>query len=170
MPKMPKQKPGKSKQEYGTPDDLLVAVKRRLHIPDFYIDLAASHDNSVAAWCFTEEDDALSLDWPNKSDLDEEAQVWNWCNPPYANITSWVKKAKEEASKGAQTVMLVPASVGSNWFASYVEPYAFVSYLNPRLTFKGELTPYPKDCMLLFYTPWGFTGHEVWYWKNRIGG
>ena len=157
----PVQKPGRSRQDYGTPDTLLVAVKHRLCIDAFTIDLAADAGNAVAGDYFDEKENALEQAWPFHG--------WNWLNPPFADISPWVKKAKEEAESGASTVVLVPASVGANWFATWVEPYAYQSYLNPRLTFKGETTPYPKDCMLLFYTPWGFTGHEIWHWKARIG-
>ncbi len=44
---MPEQKPGRSKQDYGTPKDLLKAVRRRLGIVDFAIDLAAHEQNHV---------------------------------------------------------------------------------------------------------------------------
>lgn len=44
---MPRQKPGRSKQDYRTPRAFLVAVKGLLGIEDFTIDLAASVSNSV---------------------------------------------------------------------------------------------------------------------------
>lgn len=159
--RMPKQKPGKSKQDYGTPPDLLAAVKQRLCINEFVKDLAASPDNAVCPYYYTEEINSLSdnIGWNHNG--------WCWLNPPFAKIQPWVKKASEEATKGAHITMLVPASVGSVWWYTYVEPYAYVSFLSPRLTFVGETTPYPKDCALLLYTPWGFTGHEIWYWKDR---
>ncbi len=40
----PKQKPGRSKQDYGTPPEFLDAVKARFRIEAFDCDLAASHD------------------------------------------------------------------------------------------------------------------------------
>lgn len=159
MSKMPAQRPSTSRQDYETPDDILLAVKNRLHIEHFAMDVAASPTNAVTTEYYTEQTDGLANPWAGEG--------WNWCNPPFGQLALWVKKAKEEAERGASTVMLVPASVGSNWYASWVEPYAFVSYLNPRLTFKGATDPYPKDLMLLFYTPWGFTGNEVWFWKAR---
>lgn len=154
----PQQKPGRSRQDYGTPDDLLAAIARRLRILGFATDLAADADNAIAPFYWTKEADALIQDWPTSG--------WNWCNPPYADIAPWVQKAMQEATKGVQTVMLLPASVGSNWYAEFVEDFAFVNWLNPRVTFKGETAPYPKDCMLCFYTPWGFTGNATWYWRQ----
>jgi phage N-6-adenine-methyltransferase len=161
MAKMPVQKPGKSKQDYGTPPELLAAVKSRLCIYDFSIDLAAGNDNVVCDRFYTEADDSLreELTWnPHPGE-------WAWLNPPYSDIEPWVFKAWYEAKDGAHVVMLVPSSVGSNWWKQYVDPYAYVAHLNGRLTFVGETKPYPKDCSLLFYTPWGFKGTEVWNWR-----
>lgn len=156
MSQMPVQKPGRSKQDYGTPKDLLFAVKNRLKIPNFSCDIAASPENAVCDDYITEEQNALTMEWP---------RGWNWLNPPFEKLMPWVHKASDEAEKGASTVMLVPASVGSNWWSTYVEFYAYAVFLNPRITFVGEKHPYPKDCALLFYTPFGFTGHEIWRWK-----
>jgi phage N-6-adenine-methyltransferase len=158
---MPEQKPGRSRQDYGTPPELIQAVKERLHIKDFGIDLAAGMDNAQATVWFNEEQDSLAQNWAK--DLGKD---WGWLNPPFSNIEPWVMKASQESNNGAHIVMLVPASVGANWWRHWVEPWAYQSFLNGRLTFVGETTPYPKDCALLLYTPWGFTGHEVWRWKK----
>lgn len=157
---MPAQRPGRSKQDYGTPKALLNAVRDRLHIAEFDIDVAASQENAVCPKFFTEEDDALIQDW-------KVGTGWNWLNPPFGQLELWTVKAKLEAEKGAQTVMLVPVSPGSNWWAEYVEPFVYVSYLHGRVTFVGATGPYPKDTAILLYTPWGVIGHEIWYWRGR---
>lgn len=171
MAKVPRQKPHCSKQDYGTPPELLTAIRNRLRIDEFAVDLAASKDNAVCRCFYDESYDSLkrSRDWA--------VDGWAWLNPPFANITSWVSKALHESTNyGAHVVMLTPASPGSNWWRDYVEPYAYVSYLNGRFVFVG--TPnnpktgkpdvYPKDCALLFYTPWGFRGSEVWNWRRDL--
>lgn len=164
---MPLQKPGKSRQDYQTPKELVDAVCKRLNINHFTIDLAASDHNTQCDFFFTEEDDALSSvrawDYGNEPSV----RGWAWLNPPYSNIEDWVCKASKEA-KRAQIVMLVPSSVGSNWWRDWVEPYAYVVHLNGRLTFVGETTPYPKDCSLLLYTPFRFRGTEVWDWRGSM--
>ena len=159
---MPQQKPGKSRQDYGTPPELLEAVKKRLHIREFAIDLAASYENSVASQFYHEQDSALEEDngWVFNG--------WCWLNPPYSNIAPWVEKAAKEAQHGTQIAVLIPASVGANWWRDWVEPYSYQSFLNGRLTFVGETTPYPKDCALLLYHPWQFTGHEIWNWRGYV--
>lgn len=157
---MPIQKPGRSKQDYCTPTEFLAAVKDRLCIGNFDMDVAATAENAVCVNYYDESMDALSRQW-----LVTQGG-WIWCNPPFGKITPWVKKAAWESYNGASVAMLVPASVGSNWWRDYVELYAYQVFLNGRITFVGESTPYIKDCALLFYTPWGFTGHEVWTWGH----
>lgn len=168
----PKQKPHKSKQDYGTPDDLLTAIKMRLCIEGFGLDIAASPENAVCKPFYTEEMNALSEGRPWRS-LDPELP-WSWLNPPYTNIYPWAEKAAKQAQCGAQIIMLVPASPGSQWWFDWVTPYAYVTYLHGRPIFKGTpINPktgkqdaYPKDCALLLYTPYRFTGTDIWKWKE----
>lgn len=164
---MPKQKPGKSKQDYHTPKELLEAVKQRLCITDFTWDLAASVEDAVCADFYTEEDDSLVCDWP------KTYGGWCWLNPPYADIEPWVAKAANSTAHGAQTVMLVPASVGANWWKTFVEPFSYQVFLNGRLCFIPDWREqgfkskplYPKDCALLLYSTWSFRGNEIWSWE-----
>lgn len=156
----PKQKPGRSKQDYSTPREFVRAVCHRLRIDDFSIDLAADKDNAVCDEFYTQEQDAIIQFW-------NPYGGWAWCNPPYADIEPWVAKAAKESQNGAQVAMLLPSSVGANWWRVWVEPYAYQVHLNGRLAFMPDKPKwlYPKDCTLLLYHPWGFTGHEIWRWK-----
>lgn len=166
---MPKQKPGKSKQDYTTPPELIQAICNRLMVPNFRLDAAASHGNAVCANYYTEAENGLERPWLRYSG-------WNWCNPPFANIYDWVAKANAESAVGAHSVVLIPASVGSDWWRECVEPFAYIVFLHGRLTFggtpinpkTGKPDPYPKDCALLFYTPWGFRGSEIWSWRRDV--
>lgn len=158
--KMPEQKPGRSRQDYGTPKELLTAVQRRLKVNHFTVDLAASHENTVCELYFTEECNSLAQNW-----LVASRGGWAWLNPPFADLAPWVTKAAVESATGAHIAMLVPSSVGSNWWKKWVEPFAYVAHLTGRLTFVGETTPYPKDCSLLFYQPGWFVGSTCWDWR-----
>ena len=163
---MPAQKPGRSKQDYQTPEDFVLAVQRRLHIPYFGWDLAADKDNTQATRFFTEDDDSLKQVW---SSLYYNAAMpeWLWLNPPYADIEPWVKKASEESRLGAFVAMLVPASVGANWWRDYVEFESYQLFLNGRIKFVGAKDYYPKDCALLLYTPFIRSGSAVWDWRSN---
>lgn len=153
----PKHNRGRSKQDYRTPPEFLRALKARLGVVGFYRDLAAS-DDSVAPRFFSKEDDALTKEW-----VAPEGE-WLFCNPPYSNIGPWVMKASECSSNVA---MLIPASVGSNWWKDSVDGVANVLFLNGRLTFVGATAPYPKDCAILLFThKRGSAGYSVWSWRE----
>ena len=154
---MPAQKPGRSKQDYQTPPEFIRAVKHLLGVEAFGLDLAASQENTQANHFWSEADNALGLDW-------YVLEGWNWLNPPYANITPWVKKAAEADRKIA---VLVPASVGSGWWHDWVFRRSFILYLRPRISFIGADGPYPKDLALLLY---GILpkGDAAWNWRTDV--
>jgi phage N-6-adenine-methyltransferase len=156
----PPQKPGRSKQDYGTPPAFVRAVEQMLGIKHFDVDLAASRENAVASSYYTEADDALKHGWFGRA-----GDAWCFLNPPYARIAPWVEKCDEEAERGLRIAALLPAAVGSNWFARHVAGKAHVLFLRPRLVFVGETAPYPKDLMLCLYDG-PRVGHATWDWKG----
>lgn len=169
----PPQKPHRSRQDYATPPEFITAVKAFLGIGQFAIDLAASDENAKALAYFSEADDSLTQDWTKAlSDLQGDTPLadrdlaWAWLNPPYANIGAWVEKARAEAAKGAAIAMLLPASVSTEWYAAHVHGRADVVFIRPRLTFVGHADPYPKDLMLLLYSPEAEGVTSTWNWKT----
>lgn len=148
-----------TRQDYETPQDFFGAVSKNLK---FEWDLAADKHNAKCTNFITEEQDTFKYCWHTLSDN------FLWLNPPFKNIEPWVKKCKEESIKSAKIAMLVPASVGSNWFKNYVFNQAMVIFLNGRLIFEGETKPYPKDCMLVVW--WNFMkpGIGIWRWKEEV--
>jgi DNA (cytosine-5)-methyltransferase 1 len=141
-----------------------------LEIPRFSVDLAANHKNRVCDHFFDEEENSLDDGWAWQDHI--ATYEWAWLNPPYANIAPWVQKAansKPFLSNYSGIAMLVPASVGANWWRDYVDGQAHVRFLNGRLTFVGHTAPYPKDLALLLYSlsvsykP----GYHVWDWRNN---
>lgn len=65
---MPPQKPGRSKQDYQTPDDFMVAIRRRFGL--IVHDLAADNQNTQATSFYDEATNALN---PTVGDI-----VSNW--------------------------------------------------------------------------------------------
>ena len=161
----PKQKPGLSKQDYSTPPEFVSAVKGLLIIDNFSVDLAASMTNFVCPVFYDEQADALADKNPWTVD------GWGWLNPPFAHIEPWVRKAYYESQNGAKIAMLVPASVGANWWLKWVHMKATVIFLIGRLTFVGHKDPYPKDCALLLYDEKDSHGiapfYTVWSWRKK---
>lgn len=120
-------------------------------------DLAASARNAKAQYYWTEQDNSLTKRW-HLLWRDAGMNPLCWLNPPFTNITVWARKCAEEVQLGARILLLVPASVGANWFWQWVVPYADV-YSVGRMVFDdcydkaGKLitTPYPKDLVLCHY-------------------
>lgn len=170
---MPRQKPHRSKQDYGTPLELICAVNCRFG--QLTWDLAATAENTVAPRrpgpggavdCFFSEglDDALTTSWEvfTRADL-------LWLNPPFGAIaTTWAPLVSRWTRKlpWLRVLMLTPGSIGSEWFQRYVHRKAMVLALSPRLHFIGAADPYPKDCMLSCFG-FGVTGFDVWRWDEE---
>lgn len=146
-------------QAWQTPPEFLDAVKRRLRINNFRIDLAASHSNKVCDNWYDEATNALAPhnEW--------RLNGWAWLNPPYAIITPWVAKCTTESKAGACIACLVPASTGANWWRDYVVNDAHILFLNGRLKFVGATNYYPRDLALLLYTPFIRNGSAIWDWR-----
>lgn len=166
MGRMPRQKPGRSKQAYRTPRDFLDAVEARFGTITF--DLAATDKNAICESYYTRKNDSLRAGWP----LDGVS----WLNPPFGHIEPWVKRCAEHSrlikrykSEG-KIIVLVPASIGAVWFEDWVLRFADIYALRPRLTFVGKRTTYPKDLALLrFPRKRPPCRINVWHWKQPNG-
>jgi phage N-6-adenine-methyltransferase len=145
---------GRSKQDYATPRDFIQAVEKRFGT--IRHDLAASSGNAVCANYYDEHQDAFLHDWSSLAGV-------LWLNPPFASVAPWAAKAARDASPRTRILMLVPASIGSEWFAEHVYPHALVYGLRPRLSFDG-VNSFPKDCILAAYG-FGAHGFDLWRWK-----
>lgn len=166
---MPLQRPGQSKQTYRTPKGFIDAVENRFGPITF--DLAAEPETAWAKHFFTKEDDAFRQDW-----LAPEMGDHLWLNPPFANIGEWAQQCSATmrlARRELSISFLVPASIGAEWFASYVYPYAHTYAILGRLSF-DDVGVYPKDCILARYhsEAEGAYGFSVWDWRKQcsLGG
>lgn len=159
--KMPAQRPGRSETVVATPDDFMKEVKKYFGIKAFDIDLAADRTNTKAKRFITKEQNALDHDFSWRRAILSRQTAW--LNPPYDHIEPWVRKA---AQTGRSIFVLVPASVGSNWWRDWVDGTADVYLLNGRIKFVGHKTGYPKDLALLVYGGL-VTGYQVWDWKPK---
>jgi hypothetical protein len=164
---MPKQRPGRSRQDYATPPEFILAVLARLRVARFKFDFAAAaHNSKAGSKYWSEADDALSkslAEWARKC-----RGGWGWLNPPFADIEPWAAACHHaSANHDAHIALLVPASVGANWYADYVHGRALVLALSPRLAFDPDRPTwgYPKDCILALYGPTVSPGFDCWRWK-----
>lgn len=143
---------GKGNNNAATPWAFINPVQEKFGKLDW--DLAASVLNTKAEKFLAEKINSLVQPWHKLG----PGRPLLWLNPPFTTITPWAKKCAEECQLGARILLLVPASVGSNWYWDWVVPYADV-YSVGRMVFDdcydkhGELitTPYPKDLILCHY-------------------
>ncbi len=154
---------GRSRQDYGTPRDFLGAVEQRFG--PIVWDLAASAENAVCKRHLGpgshSNRDALALDWGS---LLRTLGGVAWLNPPFADIAPWASRCAALSERGGWTLLLVPASVGTAWWAESVHGKGFAFWLSPRLTFAGCSDPYPKDLALVAYG-FGVHGAAPWRWR-----
>lgn len=151
----PIQKPGRSKQDYGTPPELLAAIARQFGPIEF--DLAARADNAVAPAFYSPEQDSLAQDWTLAG-----VRV-AFLNPPFANIDPWAEKLAACRELARWTLMLVPASMSSGWWVRHVL-HKVMAFGIPRVTFVGESSPYPKD-LALIAAGYHVVGQGFWRWR-----
>jgi phage N-6-adenine-methyltransferase len=82
----------------------------------FSVDVAASPANALCRRYYTKEDDGLTKSWTGER---------VWCNPPYSNIPTWVRKAWQEWGAWERPeliVMLLPANrTEQGWWQAHIE-------------------------------------------------
>lgn len=168
---MPLQKPGRSKQDLGTPFEFIRAVEARFGLLEW--DLAAHAGNTKCGEFFygpgsAHGEDTFEIDWATRHPTGTL-----WFNPEFGDITRAAEKCAAECRRRHGLIaMLTPASIGTDWFAAHVHRKAFVLGLSPRMPFDGQppnprtgkIDPFPKDLMLSVFGM-GLSGFDTWRWK-----
>lgn len=167
----------RSKQDSATPADFIRAVENCFGKLSF--DLAASFYNTKHPSYFAKEGscdpsalgfDSLKQDWAALSHLVAPNTIL-FLNPEFKIATPWVKKCHETTPNlvnGVKIGLLIPASVGSNWYRDFVWQKSFTNYLNGRLTFEEDEHPYPKDLMFCLFGANLVNGVGIWEWRKAI--
>lgn len=115
----------------------------------FTLDPCATPATAKVARYFTEADDGLAKSWRGER---------VFMNPPYGReVYAWTRKAREEATRGATVVGLLPASCDLAWWHEDVMGFAEVRYIRGRVRF---LTGGP-------YRASGFFASVVVVWHPR---
>lgn len=91
----------------------------------------------------------------------------NWCNPPYSDITPWIKKAIIERDKGNVTVVFVPEDSSTAWGELALDECSEYHNIVGRISFIDPLTGKPKNgnnkgSRAYVFSPFGLVrGHAV---------
>ncbi|WP_417550153.1 DNA N-6-adenine-methyltransferase [Methylophaga sp.] len=113
-------------------------IRDRLRTPDFItwwlgqrfnfaIDLAAERGIEKFPLFLCKEQDALTMDW-------HKLPSPGFCNPPYSDPKSWLKKAWTEAQLGYTSVFYLPNPNGEESFRDYAFGKAStIIYINGRI-------------------------------------
>lgn len=122
----------------------------------FQLDAAAAPHNALCRKFITAEQNTLETPWSDYLDIPGYA----WLNPPYSDITPFVKKAAAENKSQIGTVMLVPADTSVGWFREAIETASEVRFITAgRLAFINPVTGKPvsgnnKGSMLIIWRPY----------------
>jgi site-specific DNA-methyltransferase (adenine-specific) len=111
----------------------------------FTCDVCATQANTKVGHFFSPEVDGLSQEWTGTVLM----------NPPYGvELKKWMKKASEEAQKGATVIALIPARTDTKWWFDYVaHKAAEIRFLKGRLRFGNAEHSAPFPSAVVIYRP-----------------
>lgn len=135
--------------EWATPKAFFNLLNEEFN---FVLDVAASTINHKTEIWF-------GLDQPNENLRDGLELSWSdyskggsiFMNPPYGRaIRDWMRKANEEAKKGATIVCLVPARTDTQWFHESCLDHE-IRYIKGRLKFNDgdSVAPFPSIVVIM---------------------
>ncbi|HBM2840104.1 TPA: phage N-6-adenine-methyltransferase [Enterobacter hormaechei] len=122
----------------------------------FQLDAAAAPHNALCRKFITAEQNTLETSWSDYLNV----PGYVWMNPPYSDITPFVKKAATESANQIGTVMLVPADTSVGWFKEAIQTASEVRFITAgRLAFINPVTGKPvsgnnKGSMLIIWRPY----------------
>ncbi|EMN1412617.1 phage N-6-adenine-methyltransferase [Enterobacter cloacae] len=122
----------------------------------FQLDAAAAPHNALCRKFITAEENTLETPWADYLSI----PGYVWLNPPYSDITPFVKKAAAESANQIGTVMLVPADTSVGWFKEAIQTASEVRFITAgRLAFINPVTGKPvsgnnKGSMLIIWRPY----------------
>ncbi|KKN10502.1 hypothetical protein LCGC14_1035870 [marine sediment metagenome] len=84
--------------------------------------------------------------FPGFDGLKKEWGRVNFVNPPFKNISEWMKKGWKEFRLGKTVVFLIPSRTDTKWWHDYVMRSSEIRFIKGRLRFSGSKTnaPFPS--------------------------
>ncbi len=135
--------------DWRTPIRLFNALDAQYN---FGLDAAASKENALCTCYYTEENNALELDWAGFGNV--------FCNPPYGRqLSKFVEKAYQQWEKhNVTSVLLIPARTDTRIWQEIVLKHCEVTYLKGRLKFLlpdgRETDPAPFPSAIVVFHGW----------------
>ena len=95
---------------------------------EFTTDVCAEPHNAKCGHFYTPEVDGLAQAWTGVC----------WCNPPYSDSASWIRKAFESSRNGTVVVCLIPARTDTRYWHDFVMKADEVRLVKGRLRTSGQ--------------------------------
>ena len=129
------------RDEWATPKNRFDYVVENYNVTPL-LDVCATFLNRKCALFHSKKDSALEKNW---------VHTW-WMNPPYSEISTWMKYAYEQHLKHNVTgVALIYSKTDTRYWHDYVEGKAEVHFIKGRIKFLDEFgkqsknsAPYPS--------------------------
>lgn len=130
--------------EWSTPDNIFNELNNEF---GFNLDVCATDINHKCNRYFTQAEDGLKNSWGG---------YIVFCNPPYSNISAWVKKAYYESFKpDTVIVLLIPARTDTKYFQEYIYHRAEIRFIKGRLKFGDSKNAAPFPSMVVIFRAGG---------------
>lgn len=133
---------------WSTPYELVAWMESEYG--DYDIDAAASKENAVCEKFYSKETNCLKRWWGSNKHI--------WLNPPYSNITPFVKKAIEQMEHNNQIDILLPCDTSTGWFYEAQQRAAEIIWITGEVYQEGG-TEYSRTGRLAFTS--ALTGKPV---------
>ena len=133
---------------WSTPSELVAWMESEYG--DYDIDAAASKENAVCEKFYSKETNCLKSWWGSNKHI--------WLNPPYSNITPFVKKAIEQMEHNNQIDMLLPCDTSTGWFYEAQQRAAEIIWITGEV-YQEDGTEYSRTGRLAFTS--ALTGKPV---------
>lgn len=133
---------------WSTPYELVAWMESEYG--DYDIDAAASKENAVCEKFYSKETNCLKRWWGSNKHI--------WLNPPYSNITPFVKKSIEQMEHNNQIDMLLPCDTSTGWFYEAQQRAAEIIWITGEV-YHEDGTEYSRTGRLAFTS--ALTGKPV---------
>lgn len=139
-------------QAYKTPSFLYDRLNNEFR---FTLDAAASGDNNLCDNYFTKETNGLTQSWRD--------QVV-FCNPPYNDQDSFIKKAFQEYQDNYVTsVLLIPSRTEKRIWYDVIAPNATqIRFIKGRLKFSGSKDAAPFPSAIIIFSNRIYDERVIW--------
>lgn len=133
---------------WSTPSEIVAWMESEYG--DYDIDAAASKENAVCEKFYSKETNCLKRWWGSNKHI--------WLNPPYSNITPFVKKAIEQMEHNNQIDILLPCDTSTGWFYEAQQRAAEIIWITGEV-YQEDGTEYSRTGRLAFTS--ALTGKPV---------